>query len=220
MNESGRESRWDFRELEEWLTTATHGVGGEAADRFAAEIEQHFLDEREALRRRGWSEDDVERQALAALGNPNRARRALRRSHLNSWEKEKLHRMSQKPAKHLVIFRWLVSPIFLTLFWITARDQEERDFLIVVFSFLLLAWLMFRGAKQLWGIRGKLVFWALAHSIWVGFSALVCLGAFGVGEWFGSFLWGGIAVFFLVRIIRLLSLARKLPAALQPLAEK
>lgn len=107
MSGEGLRGGQGSRELKRWLATATRGVGAEAADRFAAEIEQHFLDEREELLRQGMLEVDAERQALAVLGHPKRARRELQRSHLNAWEVVRLHRLSQQPAKHIVLFRWL-----------------------------------------------------------------------------------------------------------------
>ena len=74
-----RETETQFPEFDEWIDVATRGLCEEAAERVSAEILDHFLEARaEAVRTRG-SDEEATRTALAKLGDPRTAGRALRR---------------------------------------------------------------------------------------------------------------------------------------------
>lgn len=105
-------------------------------------------------------------------------------------------------------------------FWFSAPPPETREFLLRFDLLILFVWLMFRGAKMSWGDRGVLAFWIGVHSLWACCGALMFCGAFLDGKWFGCFLGGGLALFFFVRIVKLLNLIRKLPADPRQLARK
>jgi hypothetical protein len=81
-----RETETQFPEFDEWIDVATRGLCEEAAERVSAEILDHFLEARaEAARTRG-NDEEATRTALAKLGDPRTAGRALRRQNLKRWE--------------------------------------------------------------------------------------------------------------------------------------
>jgi hypothetical protein len=56
-------------DLQVWLKRVTRGLSREAADQVRREIEDHYLSARDAALAQGTAPDQVDRQALAALGD-------------------------------------------------------------------------------------------------------------------------------------------------------
>jgi VIT1/CCC1 family predicted Fe2+/Mn2+ transporter len=72
--------------LDRWLEQATRHLSQESAAQVRAEIREHFESAREAAISDGAAEDEADRRALTALGDPKAANRQYRKVRLTSAE--------------------------------------------------------------------------------------------------------------------------------------
>lgn len=83
--------------LERWLQIATRDLCDKAKGRLYAEYQSHYADATQAAMDAGASRADAEAAALADLGDPRVARRALNRTHLTRREMEAVQDLRQAP---------------------------------------------------------------------------------------------------------------------------
>jgi hypothetical protein len=72
--------------VESWLETATRSLAETARQRVREEILDHVLEAVDAATAEGVEAESAIEQAVAGLGDPDRAGRALRRTNLRPWE--------------------------------------------------------------------------------------------------------------------------------------
>lgn len=82
-------------DLDLWLLDATEGLTMESSNRVRAEITAHYEDAWEAAREAGRSEVEAEREALAALGDPEAAKKKFRAVDLWQGDLDKLTRLEE-----------------------------------------------------------------------------------------------------------------------------
>jgi hypothetical protein len=72
--------------VESWIETATRGLAETARRRVREEILDHVLEAVDAAMAEGVGPESAVERAVAGLGDPERAGRALRRTNLRPWE--------------------------------------------------------------------------------------------------------------------------------------
>ncbi len=72
--------------VETWIEAATGGLAESARQRVREEILDHVLEAVDAAAAEGADEESAYERAVAGLGDPDRAGRALRRTNLRPWE--------------------------------------------------------------------------------------------------------------------------------------
>jgi hypothetical protein len=87
--------------LSMWIETATRGLCDDAKARISTEIEAHYTDAFKDATARGLRETAAHLEVIIGLGDPFRARRAFRRTHLTAAEDRLLRGIlvSGKPSK-------------------------------------------------------------------------------------------------------------------------
>lgn len=75
-------------DLDEWLRIATRGLAARAKERIGLEIEEHHAEAVSDHLRKGLSEFDARRAALAELGDVEKAAKCFRKCHLTAREAE------------------------------------------------------------------------------------------------------------------------------------
>lgn len=90
MGQTSRETEVQPGVLDTWLAIATRGLCDNARERVSAEIRQHVAVAIDDCRARGVQDADAlqqaERDAVASLGNPSKARREFKKTHLTKRE--------------------------------------------------------------------------------------------------------------------------------------
>lgn len=95
--------------LEQWLSVATRGLCESAAERVRAEIGEHYLSAIESAGEGDSDSTDVERRAVAALGDAKAANRQYRRVLLTEREATLLRSLTSWGPQHVVGLLLLVT---------------------------------------------------------------------------------------------------------------
>lgn len=102
--------------FEWWLNIATEGLAATGKERITREIELHYAEATEAHLAQGESESAARFAALADLGEPDKAARKFRRSHLTEKEVTHLAKLRKETGKVSVLLFAYLSAVFLLLF--------------------------------------------------------------------------------------------------------
>ena len=95
-------------ELYAWLRIATEGLATRAKERIRLEIEAHHAEAVSDHLRKGLSESDARRAALAELGNARKAAKCFRERHLTTREAEGLERtFSRQGSRWWLLFNYI-----------------------------------------------------------------------------------------------------------------
>jgi uncharacterized protein (DUF1778 family) len=101
--------------LELWLQAATAGLSDEAASRVREEVTDHVLSAVEDGAGNGLDEMQAGSLAIAALGDPERAGRALRRANLRPWEAKVVGGLKEPQPLWAQVMYWGLIPAFVAL---------------------------------------------------------------------------------------------------------
>ena len=144
--------------LEQWLEVATHDLCESATERVRAEISEHYQSAVEAA---GAAADplDVERQAVAALGDARTANRDYRRVLLTESEAKLLRDITSFGPHHVIGILLLAAT---AVYAISVRTSEFN----YLFGAVALLW-----ATYSLPIRSNRTRWIVGISGWVGHAA-------------------------------------------------
>ncbi len=111
----GRPCRLEYTDLILWIETAAKGLCPEAKERVRGEIDSHYEDARACELERGASETEAHAAAMAALGDPYRAKRALRKTYFTERDVSGLQAMStyDPRSRYLLILSGFFPMLFL-----------------------------------------------------------------------------------------------------------
>ncbi len=113
-------------ELQAWLRIATKELATRAEERIRLEIEAHYAEAVSDHLRKGFSQSDARRAALAELGNARKAAKCFRECHLTKWEAEGLQRtFSRQGSRWWLLFNY----IYCACLFFAAKTQY-KSFLI------------------------------------------------------------------------------------------
>lgn len=107
--------------LEQWLGVATSGLCESAAERVRAEISEHYLSAIESAGEGGCDSADVERRAVASLGDAKAANRQYRRVLLTERETRLLRELTSWGPHHVIGILLLVTT---AIFAISIRTTQ------------------------------------------------------------------------------------------------
>ncbi len=201
--------------LDDWLDTATRGLCDEAYARIADEIEAHVAEHVEHLQLEGLSEEDAEEKAIEALGDPRKARREFKRSHLTSGEMSYFQRITRKNRFSVVLdalYLWIVfcsmlsiinnslilSPVFFL--------RYQRVLLISAILAILPAALIAYAVRHIRPVTKRVA----ASWIFCGMIGVPTIWAVSAGQYLGAIVFSEWLIFSLVYAIRFTRTARKL----------
>ncbi|MDL2342811.1 hypothetical protein QOL99_01475 [Deinococcus sp. MIMF12] len=176
--------------LDEWLAAATAGLPPEVAQRVRAEYAAHIQDS-----------GQPEAEAVAALGEPERVRRALGRTYLSA---ARLETLADEPLRRgVLVFVWAM-PLLYGVFtaWNFADAAPFPLWRLVGPGLTLLlnalVWLVTAHLpderRRLW--RGVWAGWSIGFMLWMGNALQLWWGADLPLPWFvplwGLLLFGGL----------------------------
>jgi hypothetical protein len=102
--------------LPEWLEIATRGLAATGKERITREIEAHYDEAVQARVAQGEPVQAAEAGIIADLGEPDKAARKFRRSHLTEKEVTHLAKLRKETGKVSVLLFAYLSSAFLLLF--------------------------------------------------------------------------------------------------------
>jgi hypothetical protein len=121
-----------------WLEIATNQLAQPAKERIGRQIEAHFIDSVEAHMKEGKSEEAARAEALAELGDAQKAGKAFRWRHLTEREIKWLRFLAREATNPI----WSFDSLVWDFFWITC---------------LFLLFLCLRGTRCPWITGGGLL---------------------------------------------------------------
>ena len=127
--------------LQNWLNSATLGIGRIGKHRIESEISAHYEQAyREALDA-GYTENEAETNAVNALGNPEKARKGFRKTHLSKREEEHYSWQVRDIYKkeHRWAWLWICWGIaILIIFRPTLSSLNEDLFINIMLPYVLI----------------------------------------------------------------------------------
>lgn len=158
-----------------WLEIATDGLADEARQRVSREIVDHVTESAAERRAAGAGADEALAAAVDALGDPVRARRALRRANLRRSEAKIVGSLAKPVPRWILALHLVAIPLFV-LFTLPHVDTTRDQIVFLLSNLGIVAGIAARFSLARWLARKGRLRAALIADVfgpWLFYASLV-----------------------------------------------